>query len=61
MIAVLFAPIASIARHDDHRTGANTVGWFNGAASSAKHRADATRRGPLRGVPQRPRTSAQSK
>src|SRR5438132_11708397 len=40
MIAVLLAPTASIARHEDHRTKA--VRWLNVAASSAQHRADAT-------------------
>jgi hypothetical protein len=34
MMAVLLAPTASIARHDDHRTGVNPVGCFNLAASS---------------------------
>jgi hypothetical protein len=29
MIAVPLAPTASIARHDDHRTDANPVRWFN--------------------------------
>jgi hypothetical protein len=29
MTAVLLAPTASIARHDDHRTDANPVRWFN--------------------------------
>jgi hypothetical protein len=29
MIAVLLAPTASIARHDDHRTDANPVRCFN--------------------------------
>jgi hypothetical protein len=29
MIAVLLAPTASIARHDDHRTAAKPVRWFN--------------------------------
>jgi len=33
MIAVLLAPTASIARHDDHRTAAKPVRWFNVAAS----------------------------
>jgi len=28
MIAVLLAPTASIARHDDHRTDANTVRYL---------------------------------
>ena len=28
MIAVLLAPTASIARHDDHRTDANPVRWL---------------------------------
>jgi hypothetical protein len=41
MIAVLLAPTASIARHDDHRT--EPVRWLNAAASSAQHRADETR------------------
>src|SRR5262245_35121462 len=27
MIAVLLAPTANIARHDDHRIGANAVRW----------------------------------
>ena len=40
MIAVPLAPTASIARHDDHRTDADPVRWFNVAASSAQHRAD---------------------
>jgi hypothetical protein len=35
MIAVPLAPTASIARHDDHRTDADPVRWFNVAASSA--------------------------
>jgi hypothetical protein len=36
MIAVLLAPTASMARHDDHRTdtGANPVRSFNVAAST---------------------------
>ena len=34
MIAVLLAPTASIARHDDHRTDANPVRWFNGCVLS---------------------------
>jgi hypothetical protein len=29
MMAVLLAPTASIAKHDDHRTEANPVRWFN--------------------------------
>ena len=29
MIAVLLAPIASIDRHDDHRTDTDPVRWFN--------------------------------
>jgi hypothetical protein len=33
MIAVLLAPTASIARHDDHRTNANPDCCFNVAAS----------------------------
>ena len=28
MIAVPLAPTASIARHDDHRSDANSVRWF---------------------------------
>jgi len=36
MIAVLLAPTASIARHDDHRTDAIPVRWFNVAAPSAQ-------------------------
>ena len=34
-MAVLLAPTASIARHDDHRTDVNPVRWFKPAASSA--------------------------
>jgi hypothetical protein len=48
MIAVLLAPTASIARHDDHRTDANPVRCFNVAASSPRHRADETRPRPPR-------------
>jgi hypothetical protein len=36
MIAVLLAPTASIARHDDHSTDAIPVRWFNVAAPSAR-------------------------
>jgi hypothetical protein len=36
MIAVLLAPTASIARHDDHRTDAIPVRWFNVAAPSTQ-------------------------
>src|SRR5262249_34194274 len=32
MIAVPLAPTASIAKHDDHRTEANPVRWFNVAS-----------------------------
>jgi hypothetical protein len=42
MIAVLLAPTASIARHDDHRTEARRLRWFNVAASSGQRRADDT-------------------
>src|SRR5215468_5572289 len=41
MIAVLLAPTASIATHDDHRT--EPVRWLNVAMSSVRHRADETR------------------
>src|SRR5262249_36931060 len=41
MIAVLLMPTASIVRHDDHRTAAKPVRWFNVAASS--RRTDDTR------------------
>jgi hypothetical protein len=34
MMAVLLAPTASIARHDDHRTDANPAWCFNVADSS---------------------------
>jgi hypothetical protein len=37
MIAVLLAPTASIARHDDHRTDANPVPLFNVAVDSSRH------------------------
>ena len=40
MIAVLLAPTASIARHDDHRTDANTVRWLNVGTYSTQHRTD---------------------
>jgi hypothetical protein len=36
MIAVLLAPTASIARHDDHSTAEDPVCWFNVAMSSAR-------------------------
>jgi hypothetical protein len=45
MIAVLLAPTASIARHDDHRTDAKPLRWFNVAASSGQRRADDTPHG----------------
>jgi hypothetical protein len=40
MIAVLLAPTASIARHDDHKTGAKPVRWFNVASSTQLSAAD---------------------
>src|SRR5215813_5593794 len=40
MIAVPLAPTASIARHDDHRTAAKPVRWFNVAASRPRMDAD---------------------
>src|ERR671935_127625 len=46
MIAVLLEPTASIARHDDHRTEAKPLHWFNVAASSGQARADDTPHGP---------------
>jgi hypothetical protein len=49
MIAVLLAPTASIARHDDHSTDADPVRWFN--VASAQHRADERAHGR---VPRRP-------
>ena len=42
MIAVLLEPTASIARHDDHRTDANTIRWLNVATYPTQHRADET-------------------
>ena len=45
MIAVLLDPTASIARHDDHRTEAKPLRWFNVAASSGQARADDTPHG----------------
>jgi hypothetical protein len=51
MIAVLLAPTASIARHDDHRTDANPVRCFNVAVSLPRYRADATAHGrPVRAL-----------
>src|SRR5258708_29308994 len=38
MLAALWPPTASIARHDDHSTDADPVRWFN--VASAQHRAD---------------------
>jgi hypothetical protein len=38
IIAVLLAPTASIATHDDPRTNANLVRRFNVALSSAQYR-----------------------
>jgi hypothetical protein len=36
IIAVLLAPTASIARHDDHRTATDPVCWFNVVTPSAR-------------------------
>src|SRR5262245_61886700 len=40
MIAVLLAPTASIAKHDDHSTAAKPVRWFNVALVLGRPRAD---------------------
>jgi hypothetical protein len=37
MIAVLLAPTANIARHDDHRIGANAVRWFSRSACTTAY------------------------
>jgi hypothetical protein len=40
MIAVLLAPTASIAKHDDHSTAAKPIRWFNVALVLGRPRAD---------------------
>jgi hypothetical protein len=46
MIAVLLAPTASIARHDDHSTAAKPVRWFNVALVLTRRADDSHLRRP---------------
>src|SRR5262249_60082462 len=46
MIAVLLAPTASIARHDDHSTAAKPVRWFNVALVLTRRTDDSHLRRP---------------